>query len=236
MIFSFFPAIFWLLIYRSQDREEKEPWRLIILLWLAGMLLAFMLLTISNFIGDPFQNLYFTVRQGLPPLWLGLIILVIIEESLKFILLIALIWRNKEFNQIIDSVQYGVALSLGFAAIENIIYFLPLAFTSLQFPLTGTNLTFFYLFFIGRALFTTLLHSLTGGIMGLMIGKARFSKGHLIYLLIVSGVLLSIIIHLIFNISVLMNNLVSSIILAVVVSWYFFYHLRDRANLLLRHY
>jgi len=45
-----------------------------------------------------------------------------IEESFKFLGLYLLIWRNPNFNEKFDGIVYAVFVSLGFAAVENIMY------------------------------------------------------------------------------------------------------------------
>lgn len=45
-----------------------------------------------------------------------------VEEAVKFLFLFLLIWGNRNFNEPLDGIVYGVFLSLGFAWVENIIY------------------------------------------------------------------------------------------------------------------
>ena len=44
------------------------------------------------------------------------------EEAFKYLALILLLWRNKNFNEKFDGIVYAVFISLGFAAVENIMY------------------------------------------------------------------------------------------------------------------
>ncbi len=44
------------------------------------------------------------------------------EELFKFLALYLLIWKNPNFNEKFDGIVYAVFISLGFAAIENIMY------------------------------------------------------------------------------------------------------------------
>ena len=48
----------------------------------------------------------------------------LVEEGSKWIILKSFTWKNKEFNYIYDAIVYAVFVSLGFAALENIIYVL----------------------------------------------------------------------------------------------------------------
>jgi len=234
LILSLLPAIFWLLVYRWQDKEDKEPWYLIRRIWLGGMILALFMLILYDFISDPQEILSFGSWQALSLIWITIAILVILEEGFKFILLRILTWQRKEFNQVIDGVQYGVALSLGFAAVENVVYFSPLVIIGFSDLSNSSNLVLLSFIFIGRALSSTLLHSLTGGIMGLGLGKARFSAQPRSYLIMLYGFGLAVLTHLAFNFFTYLNNAFGSILLVIAVSWYFFYHLRQRENLQIR--
>jgi RsiW-degrading membrane proteinase PrsW (M82 family) len=44
------------------------------------------------------------------------------EEVFKFLALLLLIWRSRHFNEQFDGIVYAVFVSLGFAAVENILY------------------------------------------------------------------------------------------------------------------
>lgn len=44
------------------------------------------------------------------------------EEIFKFLALYLLIWRSPEFNEKFDGIVYAVFVSLGFAAVENVLY------------------------------------------------------------------------------------------------------------------
>ena len=46
----------------------------------------------------------------------------IIEEALKLAVLMIYIWKHKDFNDSFDAMVYAVVVSLGFAAVENVMY------------------------------------------------------------------------------------------------------------------
>ncbi|MCK4749468.1 MAG: PrsW family intramembrane metalloprotease, partial [Bacteroidales bacterium] len=46
------------------------------------------------------------------------------EEVFKFLALYLLIWRSPSFNEKFDGIVYAVFVSLGFAAVENVLYVL----------------------------------------------------------------------------------------------------------------
>lgn len=46
----------------------------------------------------------------------------LVEESVKLAVLMLYIWKHADFNDSFDAIVYSVTVSLGFAAIENIMY------------------------------------------------------------------------------------------------------------------
>jgi len=80
------------------------------------------------------------------------------EEICKFVVLYLLIWNNKEFNERFDGIIYAVFVSLGFAAVENILYVVN----------GGLGVG------IARALFAVPGHALFGVAMGYYFSYARF--------------------------------------------------------------
>ncbi len=46
----------------------------------------------------------------------------LVEESVKLAVLMLYIWKHADFNDSFDAIVYSVTVSLGFAAIENILY------------------------------------------------------------------------------------------------------------------
>ncbi len=91
-------------------------------------------------------------------------IIALIEEGTRYILMRTLFERTTEFNQIIDGVQLGFAAGLGFAFLENTIYFLQL-FRGLEFD------RLVVVFFL-RFLISTVGHLAFGGIMGYYLALA----------------------------------------------------------------
>ncbi|MCP4292286.1 MAG: PrsW family intramembrane metalloprotease [bacterium] len=96
------------------------------------------------------------------PLWYGLMSAffsaAIPEEFFKFIVLYFYAARLRDFDEPMDGVVYGVAASLGFATIENILYVTQSGF--------GVAIL--------RAFTSVPAHALFGAVMGVFVGKARF--------------------------------------------------------------
>ena len=49
-------------------------------------------------------------------------VVAVAEEGCKYVMLLLRTWKSREFNYTFDAVVYAVSVSLGFAALENILY------------------------------------------------------------------------------------------------------------------
>ncbi|MCR4647420.1 MAG: PrsW family intramembrane metalloprotease [Oscillospiraceae bacterium] len=115
------PAIVLMMYIRRLDKIEQEPKALI------GKLLLFgALTTISAMILERLGTIAldtFVPEDTLPYLVIdNFLIVALAEEMGKFVVLKLCTWRNPNFNYTYDAVVYAVAASLGFAALENILY------------------------------------------------------------------------------------------------------------------
>ncbi len=80
------------------------------------------------------------------------------EEAFKLAALTLLIWKSKDFNEKFDGIVYASFISLGFAAIENVLYVFQHGFS------TG----------IARAITAVPAHAFFGITMGFFFGMAKF--------------------------------------------------------------
>lgn len=146
---SFCFVVFWVLVWRNWDKNQPEPfWSLIVAMILglmAGILLLAVIKTkiIWTMIKDDYDSILF------------MICLISIEEILKFFgfLIGEKIYRH-ELNQTVDGFSYGAATGLGFAFIENIVYFVNyqmdlwlVVFRSLDTMFTHSLLTGIFAFY-----------------------------------------------------------------------------------------
>ncbi|GAB3052720.1 glutamic-type intramembrane protease PrsW [Virgibacillus ainsalahensis] len=148
------PALALMSFIYLKDRFT-EPLSLTLKIFISGSLLVFPImfiqyvlntegLTESNFI----QSFLFAA---------------LIEEFFKWFIFIYMIYHHREFDEQYDGIVYAVALSLGFASVENVLYLLT----------NGVGYAF------SRALFPVSSHALFGVIMGYYFGKAKVSKHHI---------------------------------------------------------
>lgn len=238
VLFAFLPTVFWFLFY---FKKIFISWQLISFTALKGMLLCLTVYLIEekiifyflpHFKHYLFQFGSFAFNEI--PLSFFLFVFFIItplEEIPKFFILKRTIFKSKQINQIVDGLQLGIVLGLGFAACENFLHFsraLSLA------PLSKVMLVFFLRFFI-----STLAHTLYTAGMGYYLALARFHKLYRKFLL-ERAFVIPIVLHGVFNFFFLSGmGWLSVIILAglslVLYKWYqdrktFEFKLRQRTT------
>jgi RsiW-degrading membrane proteinase PrsW (M82 family) len=86
----------------------------------------------------------------------------LVEEGFKYWVLKRITWKSVYFNERFDGIVYGVAVSLGFAAFENILYVM------------GGGMSIGIL----RAFAAVPMHAVLGVLMGVAYGKAKFEASN----------------------------------------------------------
>ena len=150
------PAIVLMCYVYNKDKIEKEPFGLILRLFLFGALS-----TVAAMAGE--YALTWLLDQFLPASSLlyvaidNFLVVALTEEFCKRFVAKSCTWRNPAFNFRFDAVVYAVSAALGFAALENVLYVLSYGF--------GTALT--------RAVLSVPLHGFCGVFTGLFLGQAK---------------------------------------------------------------
>lgn len=116
------PAIFLLYYIYKNDRVEKESPQLLWKLFLMGIAAALTSMLLE-YIGEGILNTLMPDQTGLEyTAVLAFLVVAVIEEGTKYLYCALSTWNNPEFNCRFDGIVYMAFTSLGFAAIENIIY------------------------------------------------------------------------------------------------------------------
>lgn len=115
---SLAPVVILLFYVYFRDKYEKEPLGLLLKALVLGMVSVLPILGVERFlvwimpalgqVGEAAYNAF--VVAGFT------------EELFKFLALYLLIWRSPSFNEQFDGIVYAVFVSLGFAAVENVLY------------------------------------------------------------------------------------------------------------------
>ena len=112
------PPILIVIIFAASDKF-KEPNKEIFLVFISGILITIPAYIANTFlIQDVYANYPF-ISESLVSSFLSA---AVVEEGLKFAVLYFVVYRLREFNEPMDAMVYGVCVSLGFAASENIFY------------------------------------------------------------------------------------------------------------------
>lgn len=123
MLFSLalIPVIGLLLFIYFNDKKEKEPFKLLIGLFFAGMG-TIVTAIIGEYAGEFILNLIIPYDSVFKAILYAMLIVAPAEELGKYLVLRIITWKNKHFDYSYDALVYAVFVSLGFAAFENVQY------------------------------------------------------------------------------------------------------------------
>lgn len=143
------PGLALLTFFYLKDRYQPEPLKMVIRLFIFGAIIGFPVMIIQYGIKTEVTNhIVFTsfISVGL------------LEEFFKWFIIYFLVYNHSEFDEAYDGIVYAVAVSLGFATLENFLYLMT----------EGLSIA------IIRALLPVSGHALFGVIMGYYLGLAKF--------------------------------------------------------------
>lgn len=121
MIIAVVPPLFLLYEVYRQDKIEKEPIGLIVKLFIFGCISV-----IPTAIAE--EILIAALDASVTRNTIGYMLIqnflcvAVVEEFFKYVMMKAGSWRNKAFNYKFDGIVYAVAVSIGFATVENLLY------------------------------------------------------------------------------------------------------------------
>lgn len=148
------PLILVYIIYKM-DKIEREPISLLRSLFLRGVV-AMVPILILELIGDKVVSI-FSWSQMLYLFFAYFVIPGFVEEGFKYVVVIRRAWKDPNFNYTFDAVVYAVFASLGFAAVENIMYVVTSGFSTA----------------VVRAVFSIPGHAMFGVVMGAGLARAK---------------------------------------------------------------
>lgn len=176
LILAIAPSMIILAYVYFKDKFEKEPWTLLLKNFflgatvsilmtfvLGGLLTKFLPTLESNNVLDMFVKAFFVVA--------------LVEEFSKYMIVRFFAQKNKEFNEPYDGIVYAVAVSMGFATLENVLYVYSYGFQTGLF----------------RAFTAVPAHATFAILMGFYMGKAKFSDNR--FLLNMTGLLVATLFH-----------------------------------------
>ncbi len=160
------PAMLWLGFFYLMDRHEPEPKQLVAGVCVLGALIA-----------APLAD--FVQHQAVPPVALGVpglsafsldrvvyavLVLGLSQEMCKYAVVRYTIYMSREFDEPMDGIVYMMACGTGFAVWVN------------YHRLSGQNHEVYLSIGAAQAVVTTLAHASFAGLLGYVMGRAKFSR------------------------------------------------------------
>lgn len=178
LVLGLAPGVFWLWYFYKRDTWEHEPRSLVAKTFLYGAVVT----VIAVFIEAPFLPF---------ELLLSVIVAPVVEELCKFAVVRLRVYKRAEFNEPVDGIIYAAAAALGFATVENVFY--------LGGTFFNIGVLVFTVTFVIRALISVPSHAIFSSMWGYALGLAKCTPktqtGHIV----LTGVLLAVLLHGIFN-------------------------------------
>lgn len=159
LILALAPVIVIIIYIYIKDKYEKESIRILAFTFALGAIISIVITTLLYMFFDLFLPLpdYYSVWQQFVK---AFFVVGFIEEFSKYIIIRYYNQPKKYFNEPFDGIIYAVMVSMGFAAVENIMY---VSQGGIEVALL-------------RAFTAIPAHATFGVIMGYFMGKAKFSK------------------------------------------------------------
>lgn len=215
---AFLPPLIWLLFYLHEDRHP-EPKHLLLLTFIAGIVSAIAAVAAElAFFGRPpvlagfFYRAYPRLLAFPSIVFLGV---GLIEEYLKYAAVRLVALSRRAFDEPVDAMIYLIAAALGFAAIENVFFIVPLVESSFAGRLELAAFTGGVELTASRFLGANLLHALSSAIVGYAVARHHFSpyRRHAIAI----GVIVAGTLHALFNYFIISRDTIPPAILLIIL-------------------
>ncbi|MCD4780976.1 MAG: PrsW family intramembrane metalloprotease [Candidatus Omnitrophica bacterium] len=151
------PSLLLTVYFYRQDKRSPEPKRLILKIFLLGVIFTFPVYILETIISR--TNIYFSISPFLFYFFEAFVVAGLCEEYIKLGIVKRYVYHDRHFNEVMDGIVYAVVASLGFACMENILY-----------VLNGTWRTA-----LARAFTAVPMHAVCSGMMGYYVGLAKFA-------------------------------------------------------------
>lgn len=177
LLFVSIAPIFIVLLYiYFQDKFEKEPLPFLLKNFFLGAFLSVLFTLVLTYLAQQ----VFTVsdQKSLFQQFIrAFFIVAFVEELSKYLIVKYHAQTHVEFNEPFDGIVYAVVISMGFAAVENLLY-------AFQFGMETA---------LVRGVSAVPAHAAFGILMGYFMGKAKFSNQRMLHNLL--GLFTAILFH-----------------------------------------
>jgi protease PrsW len=200
-VLAFTPAVLYILPLIGLDRYDPEPIWLLAFAFAWGAIVAVLI----SFVGNTIFGIAAVVGTGAPGLadvMTAVIAAPLFEESSKGIgLLILLIFFRRYFDDILDGIVYGGVIALGFATVENVLYYgggLNKAYS--EYGISSDAFLSFLLLFTLRGILSPFAHVTFTAMTGIGCGISREShNGFVKFVMPVVGYIIAMVLHGLWN-------------------------------------
>ncbi|MGN6105400.1 MAG: PrsW family intramembrane metalloprotease [Kofleriaceae bacterium] len=160
------PAMFWLGFFYLMDRHEPEPKQLVVGVCVLGALVAAPLADFVQYQAVPPIAL---ASHGVADLALDRVLYAVLvaglaQEMCKYTVVRYTVYLSREFDEPMDGVVYMMACGTGFAVWVN------------YHRLSGQGHSVYLSTAAAQAVVTTLAHASFAGVLGYVMGRAKFSR------------------------------------------------------------
>jgi len=202
LIFGLAPSIIWLLYFLRKD-VHPEPKLMVLKIFLWGALITLPAIFIERGVFEVFTFL------KIPQILYIFFGIAAVEEILKFLIVNEKVISHPEFDEPLDAPLYMIISALGFAALENLLFF----YSPDIFFLSFSEILILASF---RFLTATFLHALCSGLIGFFLALSFFEIKNRIQLISI-GLVIAILFHGIYNLALITFEGWGRILIPVVV-------------------
>jgi len=199
------PALLLLLYFYRRDKNKKEPPKLVWKAFLFGLIAV-----IPAIIVELIGAVFIPEDGGLGAIAAdAFIVTALVEEVMKFLAIRLIVWKWKEFDEVMDGIVYTVAASLGFAMLENLLY---------SFGPTSVVLI--------RGFTAVPLHAISAGLMGYYLGLAKVRGKKTVFL----GILFAVLLHGLYDFLLFTQTAAAFLVVPLLIaSWFILRRLIKKA-------
>lgn len=181
------PSLLWLWFWLKEDNKHPEPRLLLYLVFFMGMLAVIFVIPIQKYI-----------QTHIVGANLELVLIALAEELVKYVAAALFIYKIEVNDEPVDWPIYLITAAVGFAALENALYLLkPISLGDTTIGLLTGQLRF---------LGSTLLHTVSSGIVGISLGFSMHLSRTKQNLYLLLGVIIATALHSTFNFFIMKNN------------------------------
>ena len=167
LVISLIPALIWLVFFYTQDQFEPEPKEYVLEVFILGLLVA-------GALGIPLVRDVFQLDQWLyitpwTHLFGSILVVGFVQQFLIFVAVRYSIYESRTFDERVDGIVYATAAALGYATMLNFSYVTGHGGVNLG---VGTI----------RVTVDALAYASIGGVMGYLLGQAKFEHRPFYYL------------------------------------------------------